>query len=307
MTQLTQFLVEKASARINVQPSVLATYLAAGWAIIGLEYSEGAESVDNNTQFLMVKGPEQIHAKAKDVQTYQAAGWTISRVFYGSAQTEVNVQDITYLDVPALASAEIGAVAATKVVVTFSTEVSASNYATGVTIKVNTVSKTISAAQRQTDHKVVHYTIPEVIYGDAVTWEYSSATGLMLSENDSSPLDSISAQEVTNNVADTPEFGSAEVGTVDATTVAVEFSTDVAATNYATGVTIKVNDVSKTISAAERQTDHKVVYYTIPAVVFGDTVTWEYSATTGLIESENDETPLGTVPAQAVTNNVAEE
>lgn len=100
-----------------------------------------------------------------------------------------------------------------------------------------------------------------------------------------------------------PAFGSGEVGAVGATIVVVTFSADVQATNFATGVLIKKGGVSQSISAAVRQTNHKIVRYTIPAVANGATVTWEYTG--GNIQGEVSGLPLSTVTAQAVTNNVA--
>jgi hypothetical protein len=74
---------------------------------------------------------------------------------------------------------------------------------------------------------------------------------------------------------------------------------------YADGVTIKVNGEAVEISAAERQTDHAVIRYTIPAVAEGDSVTWEYAKAGGHIVAESGGTPLQDVAAQAVTNNVS--
>jgi hypothetical protein len=76
-------------------------------------------------------------------------------------------------------------------------------------------------------------------------------------------------------------------------------------TSFADGVTIKVNGSAVAISAAEQQTDHAVIYYTIPTVQAGDTVTWEYDADVGNIRAESCGDVLEDVAAQAVTNNVA--
>lgn len=190
----------KLSQSMNVTSTDLATYLAAGWTVQSITYSEGADAVDDATLFLMVKAQDSIRVKAASVQAYLAAGYTISEVLYGASQVAVRA-DFAYLDIPAFSAAEIGTVADTKVAVTFTTEVAASDYATGVTIKVDTVSQTISAAARQTDHKVVHYTIDAVTAGQAVTWEYNGSTGVIVSENDGSQLGTVAAEEVTNNVA----------------------------------------------------------------------------------------------------------
>jgi hypothetical protein len=200
--QATQFTMTKGSESMNVQPDDLAAYLAGGWSVTAIKYSEGGEAPDAATQFLMRKSTDQISVLAKDLQTYVALGYAIVEVKYGASQLQILAQNgnISYLDTPALSSAEVGTVAATKVAVTFTTEVTASDYAAGVTIEVDTVSKTISAAERQPDHKVVHYTIPAVAFGEVVTWSYDDATGGITSAADGSPLDDVTDAEVTNNV-----------------------------------------------------------------------------------------------------------
>lgn len=103
-----------------------------------------------------------------------------------------------------------------------------------------------------------------------------------------------------------PAFSAAEVGTVNASTVAVTFSIDVSASDYAAGVTIKVNGSGATISSATRQANHAVVYYVISAAVAnGDAVTWEYAG--GSIVNEATGAALQTTNAQSVTNNVAQD
>jgi predicted transcriptional regulator len=105
---------------------------------------------------------------------------------------------------------------------------------------------------------------------------------------------------------DTPAFSSAEIGTVDAVTLVVNFTTEVASADFAAGVTIKVDDAAQEIASATRQTDHTVVHYVIPTVANGSTVTWAYDDLTGGIASANDGTILDAITAQAVTNNVPE-
>jgi hypothetical protein len=98
---------------------------------------------------------------------------------------------------------------------------------------------------------------------------------------------------------------SAEIGTVNDTTVVVTFVEEVSAVgdDYSSGVTIKVNGASVTVSSGTRQANHAVVYYVItPAVIFGDVVTWEYVAASGVI---TDGSAVGDVSAQNVINNVA--
>jgi len=202
MTQATQFLMVNGSAAMHVLADDLATYLAAGWSIVNLRYSEGGEGVDVTSLVLMINGADAIYVHPGSVATYINNGYRVAQILYGSDQISIPLQDnnLVFLDTPAYVSAEVGTVAATKVVVTFSTEITSADYAAGVTIKVETVSKTISSATRQTDHTVVHYVIPAVANGEAVTWEYAALTGVIASEVDGSPLDDVTAQSVTNNV-----------------------------------------------------------------------------------------------------------
>lgn len=98
-------------------------------------------------------------------------------------------------------SGEVGSVGFATVVVTFSDEVLASNYTTGVTIKEGAATKTISSATRQTDKKVVRYILSaQVAMGATVTWEYSAAVGDYSNLSNTFDLATTTAQAITNNV-----------------------------------------------------------------------------------------------------------
>src|SRR3990172_10161031 len=101
---------------------------------------------------------------------------------------------------PLYSSSEIGTVNGYTVVVTFDMNISASNYATGVTIKENGVATAITSATRQANHAVVHYEIPIPWHGsdDVITWEYTG--GNIVSEADATALATVTAQTVTNNI-----------------------------------------------------------------------------------------------------------
>src|SRR5512147_772228 len=104
---------------------------------------------------------------------------------------------------------------------------------------------------------------------------------------------------------DAPLFSSAEIGTVNASTLVVTFDRDVSAADYSAGVTIKVNGSATSITSATRQANHAIVRYVIPVLWHGsgDAVTWEYASGSGNIVAESGGDPLGNVTAQAVTNN----
>ena len=185
---------------MNVLPDDLETYLAANWQIQSMRYSEGGEGLDTTSQVLMVKGADAIRVRPGSVAVYRALGYSARQIIYGADAIVIDAQggNLIFLDTPAFASAEIGTVNATTLVVTFSTEVESANFATGVTIKNGVASQAIESATLQSDQRTVYYVIPAVANGDMVTWEY--AAGSIVSAVDGSMLEDMSAQDVTNNV-----------------------------------------------------------------------------------------------------------
>ncbi len=229
-------------------------------------------------------------------------------VFYiGSKYKPTPLVPIPVPTAPHFSSAEVGDVNASTVAVTFDSAIVAdgSDYSSGVTIKVNGSTRNFESGIRQANHAVVYYALSSpVANGDTVTWEYSG--GSIISESDGLALANVSAQNVTNNVAPSgPQFASAEIGTVNASTVVVTFDRNMSASDYAAGATIKVNGSTTIISAGIREADHKVISYAIPVLWHGsgDSVTWEYNSATGNLVAESGGAALGDVSAQAVTNN----
>ena len=102
-----------------------------------------------------------------------------------------------------------------------------------------------------------------------------------------------------------PNFENGEEGDVTNATVAVTFSETVQSSNFADGVTIKLNGIAATISSATLQGDPILVYYVlaVPYADANDEITFEYSDVGGDIrDSSNNQ--MGDVAATAVTNNV---
>jgi hypothetical protein len=101
------------------------------------------------------------------------------------------------------------------------------------------------------------------------------------------------------------DVSAAEIGDVSTTTVEVQFTANVNATDYKAGVTIKKNAVSQTINTATRQADQRFVRYVIAAAADADdSVTWEYDSAAG--DYQDDEgNPMGDIGATAVTNYIA--
>lgn len=104
-----------------------------------------------------------------------------------------------------------------------------------------------------------------------------------------------------------PIYVSSEIGDEDAQTVDVLFNEVIfsPALGYDAGVTIEVDTVGQTISAAVRQVIESQVHYTIPKVTLEQVITWEYLAASGDIEDQAA-TPnaLNNVSTKTVTNNV---
>ncbi len=101
---------------------------------------------------------------------------------------------------PTYVSSEVGSVADTTVVVTFSENILAPDYKLGVIIKVNGISRTISSGTRQATHSIVRYVLAvPVVALDVVTWEYSELIGGIHSETGTVFLADVSPQVVTNN------------------------------------------------------------------------------------------------------------
>jgi hypothetical protein len=101
-----------------------------------------------------------------------------------------------------------------------------------------------------------------------------------------------------------PQFSMGEVGLVNDTTVAIEFSDEVKASNYTSGIIIEVNGTPAAISSSARQTDKAVVHFVLSgAVINTDTVTSSYSAIDGFYENE-DGVPMADFIDEAITNNV---
>ncbi len=105
-----------------------------------------------------------------------------------------------------------------------------------------------------------------------------------------------------------PDFSTTEEGNVTDSTLVVTFTEAVNSetSDYATGVTIKINAVPVTISSGTRQANQAVVHYVItPIADANDVITFEYSDVAGDIEDlANNQ--LGDIAAQTADNNVGE-
>lgn len=103
-------------------------------------------------------------------------------------------------DPPEYSSGEIGVVNSKTVEITFSEDMDTdSDYTTGVTIMVGSVSYTGFSGARQSNKSKVHYVLVSGVDGtEAVTWAYSESSGGIKSESDGVALEDVSAQAATN-------------------------------------------------------------------------------------------------------------
>jgi hypothetical protein len=116
--------------------------------------------------------------------TLIAAGWTV-----------------TVDSAPTFGSGEVGAINTTTIDVTLSEAIQGTNYGSGWTFKINSVTKSIVSATRQTNTAHVYFVISAVVAnGDTVTCEYAAASG-NIKNMAGNPLANVSAQTLTNNVA----------------------------------------------------------------------------------------------------------
>jgi hypothetical protein len=97
-----------------------------------------------------------------------------------------------------------------------------------------------------------------------------------------------------------------EIGDVNSVTVEITFSEAIFSTNYANGVTIRVNAVPATISSATRQDPNKaLVYYVLSAAVdINDIITFEYDNDFGDYETDPGGVEVDDIASTAITNFV---
>src|SRR5690242_8258047 len=69
---------------------------------------------------------------------------------------------------------------------------------------------------------------------------------------------------------------SAEIGDVDASTIAIVFSEKAGASHFIDGWIVRVNGAEVSISNAQLQADQKTLYLTIPECVSTDAITLQY-------------------------------
>lgn len=103
----------------------------------------------------------------------------------------------------------------------------------------------------------------------------------------------------------TPLYLSGSIGAINSRTVEIIFSCPVHAADYATGITIKANGVTQTISSATRQAETNIVRYELAIGLFtADTITFEYNAGVGGYYDATDTYAMGNISAKTLVNTI---
>jgi len=102
-----------------------------------------------------------------------------------------------------------------------------------------------------------------------------------------------------------PSYSTGEEGDQSNAIVAITFSEAVQSSSFSTGVTIKVDGVTATITSAVQQADPVLVFYTLasPWAVSNSVITFTYSDIIGDY-SDLANNQMGDITAAAVVNDV---
>lgn len=100
----------------------------------------------------------------------------------------------------------------------------------------------------------------------------------------------------------TASFVSAEIGSATNGTVVVRFTEQVEGADYTAGVTIKKNGVAQAISSATRIWAQARIWYVIPDALSTDTITFEYSKSSGNMVTKVSGNVVEDIAPQVATN-----
>ncbi len=178
--------------------------------------------------------------------------------------------------------------------------------ASAFTVRVNSTARTVSSVA-VSGTKVSLTLASPVVYGDVITVAYTKPATNPLQTSADGQAATISAQNVTNNVAApaVPAYVSSQIA--NATPSVLEMTYNMTLANIApaaSAFTVRVNSTARTV-ASVAVSGTKVSLTLASPVVYGDVVTVAYTkpATNPLQTSAGGQ--AATISAQNVTNNVA--
>lgn len=231
-----------------------------------------------------------------------------SAVIGGKTYTYVNgsLSDVatgTSLPRPKLASATLAA-NGTALTADFGAAFTSLDYAAGFSVKVDGVSRAISAAVSGVSGQGIVFTLSSPAFdGQVVTLTYDAGPG-NIETSAGLMLKSFSANVTNNSTVPVPVAPTLVSAVINAsgTTLTATFTDNVVSPGLdaTLGFTVSADASPVAISAATPSTN--TIAFTIATVYSGQAVTLSYNATTGDIESD-DGLALATFSASSVTND----
>ncbi len=173
------------------------------------------------------------------------------------------------------------------------------------TVKVNNVTRSVSAVTIS-GTKVLLTLVSPVIYGDAVTIAYTKPASNPIQTAAGGQAASITAQNVTNNVAAViPAYVSSVIQNATPARLEITYNLSLASVvPAASAFAVKVNNVSRTVSSVAIS-GNKVLLTLASPVIYGDVVTVAYTKPASNPLQTASGGVAASISAQNVTNNVA--
>jgi len=176
--------------------------------------------------------------------------------------------------------------------------------ASAFTVKVNTVTRTVSSVSIS-GTKVLLTLASPVVFGDVVTVAYTKPTSNPLQTTSGGQAASITAQNVTNNVAAVnPVYVSSVIENATPSRLDMTYNLTLAnSVPAASAFTVKVNTVTRTVSSVSIS-GTKVLLTLASPVVYGDAVSVAYTKPASNPLQTATGGQAASITAQNVTNNV---
>ncbi len=178
--------------------------------------------------------------------------------------------------------------------------------ASAFTVKVNTVTRTISSVAILGTRVLLTLANP-VVYGDVVTVAYTKPVSNPLQTAAGGQAASLTAQNVTNNVAAiNPVYVSSVIENATPSRLDITYNLTLAnIVPAASAFTVKVNTVTRTISSVAISSGTRVLLTLANPVVYGDVVTVAYTKPVSNPLQTAAGGQAASLDDQNVTNNVA--
>lgn len=209
---------------------------------------------------------------------------------------------------PAFVSAEIGVVDESTLVITLDVAVESqtNDYESGFSVSVNATPVTFTAPGNVGGTTISLLLDSPVVDSDVVLVSYDHTAGDIVDSTSGVPLSDFTGEAVVNTAPAAPAFASAEIGTVDAETLVITFSSAITSplNNYLAGISVNVNAAPATFTDPVNAGGTTVSLTLDTPVINTDVVTVSYNAGAGDLQAAST-VPVASFTDEAVTNNVA--